>query len=324
VGTPFYESLKVIQDTVNALSGGRFVLELHPGGAIVPAYQEFLGLHEGALDWGSGNFGAVLGTIPLGSIYHQNAARLPPYPYYVFLKEQGADIANKWIAAKGFDVMDLAGFGATPINPPEIFLQSTKELNTPADFKGMKIRTFGYGGLPFEQWGAALTMLPAAELYEATQRGVLDAFEMSNFKTNYDFGYHEVTKYIYISPIRAPSEHGMHPAVKKSSWEALPDEFKLLFASVAQAEEVNFGIRMTMAEGPTAEKMREYGCVVQMLPMEIVEAYAALYDDAMTGTAADKPDMKEMLEAQRAWAVMWNDIEGLPSWSATPEEWRQY
>jgi len=34
--------------------------------------------------------------------------------------------------------------------------------------------------------------------------------------------------------------------------------------------------------------------------------------------------MKEMLEAQRAWAVMWNDTEGLPSWSATPEEWRQY
>jgi len=220
--------------------------------------------------------------------------------------------------------MDLAGFGATPINPPEIFLQSTKELKTPADFKGLKIRAFGYGGLPFEKWGAALTMLPAAELYEATQRGVIDAFEMSNFKTNYDFGYHEVTKYIYISPIRAPSEHGMHPAVKKSRWEALPDEFKLLFLSVAQAEEVNFGIRMTMAESPTAEKMREFGCIVQKLPREIEEAYAALYDDAMTATAADKPDMKEFLEASRAWAVKWNDSMTMPSWAVPPEEWRQY
>jgi len=322
VGTPFYESLKRIQTAVNELSQGRFVLQLHPGGAIVPAYQEFLGQHEGALDWGSGNFGSVMGTIPLGSIYHQNAARLPPYPYHVFLWEEGAAIANKWIEAKGFDVMEIPG--TSPVNPPEIFLQSTKELNTPADFKGMKIRTFGYGGLPFEQWGAALTMLPAAELYEATQRGVLDAFEMSNFKTNYDFGYHEVTKYIYISPIRAPSEGGMHPAVKRSSFMALPDDLRLLFTTVAQAEAVNFGIEMTMQEGPIAEKMREYGCVVQKLPMEIVEAYAALYDEAMTGAAADKPDMKEMLEAQRAWAVKWNDTEGLPSWSATPEEWRQY
>jgi TRAP-type mannitol/chloroaromatic compound transport system substrate-binding protein len=322
VGTPFYESLKRIQTTVNELSGGRFVLELHPGGAIVPAYQEFLGLHEGAIDWGSGNFGAVMGTIQLGAIYHQNAARLPPYPYHVFLWEEGAAIANKWIAAKGFDVMDIPG--GSPINPPEIFLQSTKELNTPADFKGMKIRTFGYGGLPFEQWGAALTMLPASELYEATQRGVLDAFEMSSALTNYLHAYHEVTKYIYISPIRAPSEGGMHPAVNKSRFMALPDDLKLLFTTVAKAEAINFGIELTMQEAPTFEKMREYGNIVQKLPMEIVTAYSELYDDAMDKVAADKPDMKEMLEAQRAWAAEWNDTLGLPEWSAIPEEWRQY
>jgi TRAP-type mannitol/chloroaromatic compound transport system substrate-binding protein len=182
VGTPFYESLKRIADSVTELSGGRFVLQIHPGGAIVPAYQEFLGLDEGAIVWGSGNFGAVLGTIPLGGIYHQNGARLPPYPYYVFLKELGVDIANKWIAAKGFDVMDLPGTGAP--NPPELFLMSTKELKTPADFEGLNVRAFGFGGLPMETMGASVVMLPAADLYEATQRGVLDAFEMSNARTH--------------------------------------------------------------------------------------------------------------------------------------------
>jgi TRAP-type mannitol/chloroaromatic compound transport system substrate-binding protein len=320
VGTPFYESLKRIADSVTELSGGRFVLQIHPGGAIVPAYQEFLGLDEGAIVWGSGNFGAVLGTIPLGGIYHQNGARLPPYPYYVFLKELGVDIANKWIAAKGFDVMDLPGTGAP--NPPELFLMSTKELKTPADFEGLNVRAFGFGGLPMETMGASVVMLPAADLYEATQRGVLDAFEMSNARTNYDFAYHEVAKYVYVSPIRGPSESGMHPAVKKSEWEKLPGEFQKLFLTVAQAEAMDFGIFATMQESLTLDKMREYGNIVQKLPREIEEAYGALYDDALDEEAADKPDMKEMLEAQRAWAVMWNDTLGMPSFAVPPEEWR--
>jgi len=322
VGTPFYESLKIIADSVTLLSGGRFVLVLHPGGAIVPAYQEFLGLHEGAIDWGSGNFGSVMGTIRLGAIYHQNGARLPPYPYHSFLWDRGADIANKWIAAKGFDVMDIPGSG--PINPPEIFLHSTKKLETPEDFKGMKIRAFGDGGKPFEKLGAAITLLPASELYEATMRGVIDAFEMSSAFTNHQFAYHEVAEYIYLSPIRGPSESGMHPAVNRSKFMALPDDLKLLFTTVARAEAVNFGQDLTMKESVTLDLFREYGNTVEKLPNVIEVAYAAYYDANMDEIAAENPDFKEMLEAQRAWAVMWYDRIGLPVWAIPPDEWRKY
>nr|NIO06678.1 hypothetical protein [Deltaproteobacteria bacterium] len=104
--------------------------------------------------------------------------------------------------------------------------------------------------------------------------------------------------------------------------EKLPGEFQKLFLTVAQAEAMDFGIFATMEESSTLDKMREYGNIVQKLPREIEEAYGALYDDALDEEAADKPDMKEMLEAQRAWAVMWNDTLGMPSWAVPPEEWR--
>jgi hypothetical protein len=44
----------------------------------VPAYEEFMGMHEGALDWGAAPLHPVTGTHRWAGIYHQNAGRLPP------------------------------------------------------------------------------------------------------------------------------------------------------------------------------------------------------------------------------------------------------
>jgi TRAP-type mannitol/chloroaromatic compound transport system substrate-binding protein len=248
-------------------------------------------------------------------------AGYPPWVYYLFLCEVGIDMANNWFQAAGHDVYFIPRTGG--VGPPELFLHSTKRLETLEDLKGLKIRTFGDTGEPFKVFGAATTYMPAGEIYEATMRGVIDAFEMSSAYMNHKMAYHEVAKYIYISPIRAPSEV-QALGVKRSKWEKLPDDLKGIFAEVARAETVEYGRDLHSKEAWALEQFREYGNVVEKLPKAIEEPFKEEYDKVMDGIAAEHPDFATFLHAQRAWAVMWNDLWGLPDWAVPPEAWRQY
>jgi TRAP-type mannitol/chloroaromatic compound transport system substrate-binding protein len=202
-------------------------------------------------------------------------------------------------------------------------LHSTKELNTLDDLDGLKIRTFGDTGEPFKVFGSATTYMPAGEIYESTMRGVIDAFEMSSAFMNYDMAYHEVAEYIYISPIRAPSEC-QDIGVKRSKWEQLPEDLKAIFGEVARAESVEYGRELHSKEAWALEQYREYGNTVVKLPKEIEDGFKGEYDGVMDGIAAEHPSFAEYLHAMRRWAVMWNDLWGLPDWAIPPEEWRQY
>jgi TRAP-type mannitol/chloroaromatic compound transport system substrate-binding protein len=239
----------------------------------------------------------------------------------LFLCEEGIDMANNWFAEAGHDVYFPARTGG--VGPPEIFLHSTKALETLDDLKGLKIRTFGDTGEPFKVFGSATTYMPAGEIYESTMRGVIDAFEMSSAYMNYEMSYHEVAQYVYISPIRAPSE-AQTIGVKRSKWEALPEDLKGIFGEVARAETVEYGRNLHSMEAAALEQYREYGNIVQKLPREIEEPFKEEYDKVMDGIAAEHPSFGTYLHAMRAWNVMWNDLWGLPDWAVPPEEWRQY
>jgi len=318
---PFSRLFERIAERVTEFSGGRFEVKIHAAGTIVPAYEEFMGIHEGALDWGAAPLHPMTGTHRWAGIYHQNAGRLPPWVYYLFLSEQGIDMANDWFAGAGHDVYFPARTGG--VGPPEIFLHSTKALETLDDLNGLKIRTFGDTGEPFKVFGSATTYMPAGEIYESTMRGVIDAFEMSSAYMNYEMSYHEVAEYVYISPIRAPSEC-QTVGVKRSKWEELPADLKGLFGEVARAETVEYGRDLHSMEAAALEQYREYGNTVLKLPVEIEGPFKEEYDKVMDGIAAEHPSFATYLHAMRAWAVMWNDLWGLPDWAVPPEEWRQH
>jgi TRAP-type mannitol/chloroaromatic compound transport system substrate-binding protein len=47
--------------------------------------------------------------------------------------------------------------------------------------------------------GAAVVTMFGGEIYESTQRGVIDTFEMGTFGANWGMGFQEVAPYVYIA-----------------------------------------------------------------------------------------------------------------------------
>jgi TRAP-type mannitol/chloroaromatic compound transport system substrate-binding protein len=292
-------------------------MQVQPAGAIVPAYEEFWGINEGTLDWALWASTTISGELRFGSIIAHTAARIPPLQFNIFMEAVGYDLTNKWYGIKGYDVYDVTGFPGTP----EVFMHSTKPLRTPDDYKGMNVRISGDAAEAFMRLGASTVFMPAGEIYEATMRGVIDAFEMSSPSINLEFAYHEVAKYIYLSPVRAPTEH-IPLGVKRSKWETLPDDLKLIVKELGRSEGIRYHTTLVLREKEAIQAFKDYGNVVEPLPKEIEDAFKKEFDKWMDEIAADYPEFKEFLDAERDWAVMWYDLYGLPDWAVPPDEWR--
>lgn len=309
---PVTWGMEDLSKRIEIATQGRLIMKAHPAGAICPATEEHKALQSGVLDWAGSGGGYMRGDMPWAGYLIQPVAGMPPEPLQVWLDIEGCDIANKWFDTLGWDLMFVKGSGFA--GPPEIFGHFQKELNTVADLEGIKMRCSGDGGTVLGRMGVGPLFMPLGEVFEAMQRGLIDAYECSSPRFDWEMGLNEVGKYVYMCPVRAPTEVYMF-LMKKSVFMELPDDLKVIIEDMGVAETWDYHSKLIAGDVEALQNFRDYGCVVQPLPEEIVEAFgqeAVEYiDEEMTKDAG----FMEVAQSQRDFAKNWNDLYGLPSWA---------
>jgi TRAP-type mannitol/chloroaromatic compound transport system substrate-binding protein len=103
-----------------------------------------------------------------------------------------------------------------------------KKINAIGDYKGLKIRIAGLGGKVIAQAGGTAVLTPAAEIYAALERGVIDASEWVGPHDDLKLGLHNTARYYYYPGWHEPGttlEFGFNKkALKKLAAEVLRDE----------------------------------------------------------------------------------------------------
>ena len=108
-----------------------------------------------------------------------------------FYKGGGLELANEVYAKHNIEVM-LGG--NTGMQMGGWF---RKEINTAEDLKGLKMRIPGFGGKVMAGVGAVPTNIPTGELYQALERGTIDALEWVGPGLDLRMGFHKVAPYYY-------------------------------------------------------------------------------------------------------------------------------
>src|SRR5690606_5759807 len=72
-----------------------------------------------------------------------------------------------------------------------------KEINSAADFRGLKMRVPGLAGEVLERLGAVPVNLASDQLYTSLQTGVIDATEFTAPYNDLAFGFHDIAQYYY-------------------------------------------------------------------------------------------------------------------------------
>ncbi len=266
-------------DRINKATGGRLILEAHMGGAIVPAGEEWDGLRTGSLDiaWTAVMYAKSLNNAcPILAAVSGGLSSIQRM--FWFQVGGGLDLARETLSPHGIHYLGYIAL------PPEDFAYTKSPLATLDDVKKMKMRTAGDGGEIMARLGAATVFLPGGELYESMQRGVINSFEYGAPKEAFENGFHEVFKYLYQSPARAPSDENSVAANAKS-FNALPDDLKeIVQRIVLEATDDYYGPTI-IGDAQALQKIIDYGDIVGPLPKVIEDAFLAtaekFYDEKM-------------------------------------------
>lgn len=283
-------------EAITIASGGRLEVKPFVGGSVVPAYKELDAVNEGVLQ--------MCYTCPMYNLDKWAAAGLissrpgglPGEALRTWFNYGGgADLMNKMM--EGYNVLTFPG-ALSPL-PEEVFFHSKVKLETLDDLKGLKARCMGDGGEILARMGAATVIIPGGELFEAMQRGTIDAFEYSTLASNWVMHFNEVAKYVYLSPSRAPSDPQCF-YVNKQAWEELPEDLKQLVQDEIDKWTQAQHEYLVYESVKAVDKFKEAGCEVLKVPKEIEDALYAEADKFYAEKSAkEKPIFAEIYNSMK-------------------------
>lgn len=238
---------------VEAITGGRLVIEPLPVGTVV-AYNETLdAVAAGILDSQHGGPGYFAGKDPAFAILgdlnggYEHVRQMQMWFEY----GGGKELARELYAAYGLYYVGGVWWGAESI-------PAKKPIRTMADFKGVKIRTpEGMAQEIFKRIGAAPVNIPGSEVYTALDRGVVEATDWGTLGMNDDLGYHNIAPYpIYPGFHSAPMAD---VAVNMDRWNELPDDIKALLEMAVRDFSRDMVERIALQDSAVAAAAAEKG-----------------------------------------------------------------
>lgn len=275
---------KHFAEVVNTMSNGRLQITVYGAGELVPALGVFDAVSLGSADAGHGAAYYWKGKIPASIFF-------TAVPFGLTAQEN-----NGWLHYGGglelwrelyapHNVIPMAG-GNTGVQMAGWF---TKEINSVADLKGLKMRIPGVGGEVFKRAGGTAVTLPGGELYTSLQTGVIDATEWVGPYNDMALGLHEAAKYYYYPGWHEPGAT-LELTVNKDSFEALPDDLKKIVEIAARFANQDMLDEYTARNNAAMETLKnEHNVQFKPLPDDVLKRLRQASDEYMAEQAAADP-----------------------------------
>jgi len=305
-GTPFYPSIEAACDRITTASGGRLVVECFPGGAICPATKEFDAVNAGTVEAARSGGHYLLYLFPAAGLFGIVVAGPSPLERLCWYYEGGGrELETRMM--EGYNVRTIA---YATLARAEMFGHSNKPLTSLADFKGLKFRTAGDWGSILTKLGASVVFLPGGEIYEAAQRGVIDAFEYSTPSTNWSMGFHEICKYAIFPGIHAPNASDQYLG-NKDAWAKLAPDLQVLVEEILMNEQLHFYSVQAMMDMEAIQNFKDYGTEIIYLPEEVQKAVEEAAKEYYDELAAEDAFVAEVLQSQREFSKSYRELQSL-------------
>lgn len=226
------EGCNKLAEWVKEMSDGDFTIKVYGSGELAPPLETFDAVSDGSVEMGNGASYYWGGKMPAAPIFctipfGMNAQQMNAWMY-------GGDGYKLWKELYApFDVIPFPG-GNTG---PQMGGWFNKKINTPEDFKGLKMRIPGLGGKVIEKLGGAAIVSPGSEIYTNLERGVIDATEWVGPYHDYLMGFYKIAKYYYFPGWHEPGPL-LENMVNREAWEKLPNSFKAILEAASARQNI--------------------------------------------------------------------------------------
>lgn len=262
---------------VNEMSDGRLQVRVFGAGEIVPAFEVFDAVAQGAAEIGHGASYYWKGKIPASVFF-------TAVPFGMTAQEM-----NGWLHYGGglelwqelyapFGVIPFAG-GSSGVQMAGWF---NRELKSTADLAGLKMRIPGLAGEVFDAAGGTAVRIAGGEVYTSMQTGVIDAVEWVGPYNDRTLGLNEVAEFYYYPGWHEPGAL-LEFTVNANAFAQLPPDLQAIVRYAARAANQDMLDEFTARNNESLQQLLAAGTKLRPMPDDIL---ALLYEKTLLAMAA--------------------------------------
>jgi TRAP-type mannitol/chloroaromatic compound transport system substrate-binding protein len=283
---------------------GRVKLEVHTGGELVGTLEEYPAAGTGAIDFGIGCPCYAMSRSYASPFYCDSPGNVSGTEKIVWLYHGGGLEIFQDIFKKTYNAIVFP----FAIQTAELFLYANKEIKTLSDVAGLKMRAAGLRADIMQSLGGSLVVLGASEVIPAMERGVIDAFEVSNIALGQEVGYLESAKYLYFT--HGKSNHSLLIVVfNLDKWNSFPKDIQDKITEACH-DTLLWSLSWNREEDVVAMKtaVEKYGCELRVMPEDVMRKFNEAALTLYAKKAEKDPDVRRVLESWEKFSKEWGSL----------------
>lgn len=291
--SPTHRAFEKFAADLDSKSGGRLKVQALPVGAAVAPGETLNAIAAGVLD----------GHYSSSSFF---AARDPGFTVF---GDTGAsyatvDLRDRWWREGGGEALGkelYAQFGLEYVANvfwPSEHIPSRRALNGVEDLRNLKIRVPpGMIAEIFGRAGASVVNLPAGEVFNALQSGVIDATDWASPGQNMEVGLYRAARFSINAAHSMPAtEFG----VSQRRWSAIPADLRAMFEAEVRTMSAALKTQIAADDNAAIARMRADGVTIVEWSREEIAKLGRLTGEVQDGLAGRSPIAKKIVDAHRA------------------------
>ncbi len=256
----------VFAKKVGEMTGGKFQISTHAGGELMPAFGVVDAVKEGTVEMahtapyyfhGKDETFAIGCAIPFGLNSRQMTAWM--------LEGNGLKLMREFY--KQYNIINFLG-GNTGAQMGGWY---RKEVKSVADIKGMKMRIGGFAGRVLERMGGVPQNIPGGEIYQALEKGTIDAAEWVGPYDDQKLGFNKVAPNYYY-PGWWEGGPQLDFFINTKSFEALTAEYKAIVEAAAAVAHNDMQAKYDARNPPALRQLVQGGTKLFRFPKDVMDA----------------------------------------------------
>ena len=294
------DNIVYVADALKAASGGAVQFKVFEPGKLVPPFSITDAAKDKKIQAGYTWVGYDQGKIPASPLFAARPFGMEPWEFTAWWYEGGGQALGEEVYGQHGVHPVLCG-----IIGPETAGWFRNEIKSLDDLKGLKIRFAGLGGKVMQKVGASVTLLPGGEIFQALEKGAIDASEFSMPAIDQKLGFNKVVKYNYF-PGWHQTYTAFHLVVNKQVWDGLEDSTKALINMACTAGTLRNLARGEAIQGEVIRGFADKGVTVGSFPEPLLRELQGIAKEVLEEEASKDALFKKVYDSQEAFVENYN------------------
>lgn len=293
-------------ELVNKLAGDELQINFRAGGTLMPGTEVFDATETGSIEAAGDWPGYWAGMNPAFSPLATTTSLFNGVDYLNWIQQWGGRELYEEIYGQ-FNMVYLP-YGIT--NNESGFMGRTPIENI-ADLEGKRLRLSGRDqGRVLEELGGSQVTLAGGEVYQAIERGVIDAGEFSTPGVDFKAGFAEVADY-WATPGWHQSASVFGVMINQDAWDALSEETQEKLRIAADA---TMAWSLAWSERQSTEATQQFidaGITINQFSEEDLARIQEITNDVILRGACEHPDHAKVYQSMIAYLehyATWRDV----------------